>query len=110
MLVAGQRLQGTWRVQSFTPESPLEAPLQSLLNAELGQLTVTFTGSNYSAVGPGIDISGRFEIQNAGGDILSGTFYDQTGVAYRVSGQFDGPRFLFHSYDSPWLGSGVLQR
>jgi hypothetical protein len=110
MLIANQRLQGRWRLQTFTPEAALEAPLQGLLSAELGQLVLTFTGSDYTAVGPGINLSGRFTIQSAENDFLNGTFYDQTGVGYRISGQFDGALFRFHAYDSPWLGSGTLQR
>jgi hypothetical protein len=37
IIVATQRLQGKWRVQTFVPEAQLEAPLQGLLAAELGQ-------------------------------------------------------------------------
>jgi hypothetical protein len=110
VLVATQRLQGRWRVKTFVPESQLEAPLQGLLNAELGQLTVTFTGSDYTAVGPGINISGRYQLQTAANDLVSASFIDSTGVAYRVSGQFDGALFRFHSYDSPWRGDGTLER
>jgi hypothetical protein len=110
VLAATQRLQGKWRVTTFVPEAQLEAPLQGLLNAELGQLTVTFTGSDYTAVGPGINISGRYELQTAANDLVSASFIDSTGVAYRVSGRFDGPLFRFHSYDSPWRGDGTLER
>lgn len=110
IVVAGQRLQGQWRVTAFTPESALDPPLQGLLQAELGQMTVTFTGSNYNAVGPGMNITGRFQIQSAEGDFLNGTFFDQTGVGYRTSGQFDGKLFRFHAYDTPWRGQGILER
>jgi hypothetical protein len=109
-MVATQRLQGKWRVQTFVPEAQLEAPLQGLLAAELGQLTLTFTGSDYNAVGPGINVTGRFQLQTAEGELLSGSFIDSTGVAYRVSGQFDGQLFRFRSYDSPWRGQGTLER
>jgi len=110
IVVAGQRLQGQWRVTAFTPEAALDPPLQGLLQAELGQMTVTFTGSNYRAVGPGIDINSRYQIQSAEGDFLNGTFYDQTGVPYRISGQFDGKLLRFHAYDSTWRGQGILER
>jgi hypothetical protein len=110
IIVATQRLQGKWRVQTFVPEAQLEAPLQGLLAAELGQLTLTFTGSDYNAVGPGINVTGRFQLQTAEGELLSGSFIDSTGVAYRVSGQFEGQLFRFRSYDSPWRGQGTLER
>jgi hypothetical protein len=110
VLVATQRLQGNWRVVAFVPEAQLEVPLQGLLNAELGQLTVSFNGSNYTAVGPGINVSGRYQLDTAEGELLSGSFFDSTGVAYHLSGQFQGTQFGFRSYDSPWRGTGTLQR
>lgn len=97
-------------MQTFVPEAQLEAPLQGLLNAELGQLTVTFTGTDYTAVGPGINIAGRYQLQSAANDLLSASFIDSSGVAYRVSGQFDGALFRFRSYDAPWRGTGTLER
>lgn len=109
-MVATQRLQGKWRVQTFVPETQLEAPLQGLLNSQLGQMTLTFTGSDYAAAGPGINFTGRFQLQSAEGELLNGSFIDSTGVAYRVSGQFDGALFRFRSYDSPWRGEGTLER
>lgn len=107
---ATQRLQGSWKIQSFAPESALEPPLQSLLNAQLGAMTITFHGDAFSAEGPGMNFNGNFKIWSATFDALSGTIYDQTGVAYRVSGQFEGPAFSFRSYDSPWKGQGKLVR
>lgn len=110
VLVAGQRLQGNWRLTAFTPEGTLDIPLQGLLQAQIGHMTVSFTGSNYTAAGTGFNVSGRFQIQSAEGDFFSGTFFDQTGVGYRTSGQFDGKLFRFHSYDAPWRGQGILER
>lgn len=110
VVVATQRLQGKWVLKTFVPESQLEAPLQGLLNAELGHLTVTFAGADYTAVGPGINITGRVRIDSAENDLFSGAFIDATGVAYRVSGQFDGAIFRFRSYDAPWRGQGTLER
>ena len=96
---------------SFVPESPLEAPLQGLLNAELGQLIVTFTGNDYTAAGPAIHITGRIRLHTAANDLVSASLIDATGVAYRLSGRFDGTTlFRFHSYDSPWRGDGTLER
>lgn len=110
LVVVSQRLSGTWRVQTFTPEQQLEIPLQSLLNAELGQLVITFNNGGYTARGPGIDLTGRFQLTGGGGDLLEGIFYDSTGVGYRISGQFDGPVLRFRSYDAPWRGTGTMVR
>lgn len=108
---ATQRLQGTWRVESFTPESPLEAPLQGLLNAQLGALTISFDGDQFSATGPGVTMTGQFKVWSATLDQLTGTIYDATGVAYRVAGQFVGANaFEFRSFDNPWKGQGRLVR
>ena len=107
---ANQRLQGSWRVQSFTPEAMLEPPLQSLLNAQLGTLTVVFEGEAFAATGPGVTMNGRVQILSAEGDVLTGTLFDATGVGYRVAGQFQGSMFHFRSHDAPWRGTGVLQR
>ncbi|MGC4090629.1 MAG: hypothetical protein QM756_22705 [Polyangiaceae bacterium] len=110
LVVVGQRLNGSWRVQTFTPEQQLELPLQSLLNAELGQLVITFGSGSYNAKGPGIDLTGRFQLTSGGGDLMEGLLYDSTGVAYRISGRFEGPTLYFRSYDSPWRGTGTMVR
>ena len=73
-------------------------------------MLVTFSASDYTAVGPGINVTGRLTIQSAEGDFLSGTFFDQTGVGYRISGQFDGMLFRFHTYEAPGRGEGTLVR
>jgi hypothetical protein len=103
-------MSGTWRVQSFTPEDRLEAPLQSLLDIELGQLTITFSADSYTARGPGVDVTGRFKLDSGEGDLLSGALYDSTGVGYRISAAFEDGVLKFRSYDSPWRGSGTLLR
>ncbi len=110
LVATEQRLQGDWRVTAFTPESALEAPLQGLLNAQLGGMTVSFTGPQYRATGPGLDIQSRVELKTSGNDLFDGVLYDSTGVGYRVSGQFEGATVRFRSYESAWRGTGTLQR
>lgn len=107
---ATDRLQGNWRVEKFAPDSPLEPPLQSLLDAQLGAMTLAFTGSSFSASGPGLNIAGNYKVWSAGGDQFSGTIYDSGGVGYRVAGQFNGPALDFRSFDAPWQGQGRLVR
>lgn len=108
--VAAQRLQGDWQLVSFTPELAMEAPLQGLLNAQLSTLVVTFTGTDYTAHGPGLDASGRYEITSAQGDAFAGRIYDRAGAGYGVSGTFHGAELNFVGADPPWRGIGTLRR
>jgi hypothetical protein len=107
---ASQRLQGNWRLSSFQPSLAMEEPLKGLLDAQMQALTLSFSGGEYSAVGPGVNTSGRYQIESAQGDSLSGRVYDRAGAGYGVSGQFVGSQFRFTSEDSPWAGFGVLER
>lgn len=107
---AQQRLQGNWQLLSFQPSLQLEAPLQGLLDAQLRALTITFEAGSFTASGPGVDTSGRYEVTSASGDSLTGRVYDRAGAGYGITGQFIGAQFRFQSTDSPWAGQGVLER
>lgn len=106
---ASQRLAGSWRLQSFGPEVPLDLPLQAVLVAELGQLVVTFNQSQFTAVGPGVNFSGRYVVTSAEGEQLQATLYDQQGMGYHFSAQFSGNLLHFHIDDKPWAGVGALE-
>jgi hypothetical protein len=88
----------------------MEEPLKGLLDAQMQALTLSFSGDQYSAAGPGVNTSGRYQITSAQGDSLSGRIFDRAGAGYGVSGQFVGSQFRFTSEDSPWAGFGVLER
>jgi hypothetical protein len=107
---AQQRLQGNWQLLSFQPSLQMEAPLQGLLDAQLRALTITFDAGSFSASGPGVETSGRYELTSAAGDSLTGRVYDRAGAGYGITGQFVGAQLRFQSTDSPWAGQGVLQR
>jgi len=107
---ASQRLQGNWQLVAFAPSLELEAPLKSLLDAQLQTLTISFGNGQFSATGPGVDTGGRYEILSATGDSLTGRVYDRAGAGYGISGQFIGTQLRFTSTDSPWGGNGILER
>jgi len=107
---AMQRLQGTWQLQGFQPSLELEAPLKGLLDAQLKALSITFNNGEFTATGPGVDTGGRYEVTTASGDAMTGRVYDRAGAGYGISGQFVGNQFRFTSTDTPWAGSGVLER
>jgi hypothetical protein len=107
---ANQRLGGSWRLQSFSPSVPLDLPLQAVLSAELGQLVVTFNQGQFSAVGPGVNFGGRYEVTGASGEQLSLVLYDPQSVGYHFSAQFMGKELHFQSDDKPWTGFGAFER
>jgi hypothetical protein len=107
---ASQRLQGDWHLVGFAPSLAFDPLLKSLLDAQLQALNIHFANGQFTAVGPGVDTSGRYEITNASGDSLSGRVYDRAGAGYGITGTFTGNQFQFTSTDSPWAGNGVLER
>jgi hypothetical protein len=107
---ANQRLGGAWRLKSFVPSVPLDLPLQAVLSAEIGSLIVTFTQGQFSADGPGVNFSGRYEVTSASGEMLSLVLYDAQNVRYHFSAQFVGTVLHFQSIDKPWIGVGEFDR
>ncbi|HYQ27644.1 MAG TPA: hypothetical protein VER04_10500 [Polyangiaceae bacterium] len=107
---ANQRLGGAWRLQSFSPAVPLDLPLQAVLRGEIGQLVVTFDHGQFQAVGPGVNLSSRYEITSASGDLLSLILYDAQNVGYHFSAQFAGKVLQFQCNDKPWIGFGNFER
>lgn len=107
---ASQRLQGNWRLVSFQPSLALEEPIKGLLDAQMSALTIAFSNGEFTATGPGVNSTGRYQIDSAQGDSLSGRVFDRAGAGYGISGQFVSSQFRFTSQDSPWSGHGVLER
>jgi hypothetical protein len=107
---ASQRLRGDWHLVGFAPSLAFDPLLKSLLDAQLQTLNINFANGQFTAVGPGVDTSGRYEITNASADSLSGRVFDRAGAGYGITGTFMGNRFQFNSTDSPWAGNGVLER
>jgi hypothetical protein len=105
-----QNLGGTWKLSSFIPEKPLEQPFQSLVDAQLKALTVSFQGEQYFAAGPGVNLQGRFQVTSAIGETFQATLFDPDGVPYPIAGRFRGANIDFQSQNERWRGSGVLTR
>ncbi len=110
VLLANQQLEGQWRLQDFVPAAPLEAPLTELLRAQVATLIITFRGGQFTAVGPGINARGRYEISSSTDEELSAIVYDADGVPHHVKARFDGNLLRFQSVDAPWDGAGTLVR
>jgi hypothetical protein len=109
-LAAAERLAGNWRLVAFQPSLGLEEPLKGLLEAQLKSLTISFQNGQFTARGPGVDASGRYEVTSASGDSLSGRVFDREGAGYGIFGQFVADQLRFTSTDAPWAGTGLLER
>lgn len=109
MASANQHLGGSWLLQSFAPLVALDLPLQAVLGGEVGTMVVTFNQGQFTAVGPGVSFSGRYEVTSASGDQLSLVMYDPQNVAHHFTGQFAGNLLHFQSNDKPWVGFGALE-
>jgi hypothetical protein len=112
VLRASQQLEGEWLLREFTPQAPLEAPLTQLLSTQFGTLVVKFSGGQFTATGPGVSARGRYQltIPDVGDGAIDAVLYDSEGVPHHVSGRFDGPLIRFRSLDTPWVGTGTLER
>ena len=107
---ANQRLAGSWKLQSFAPAVQLDLPLQAVLGAEIGQLVISFGQGQFTATGPGVNFTGRYEVTSASSDQVQFVLYDPQNVGYHFSGQFAGNLLHFQSNDKPWVGFGALER
>ncbi len=105
----GQRLQGAWLLQNFTPRVPLEPALSTLLSLQFGQMRVNIEGSRITAQGPGLQVLRTYQIQDAVDDSATLLVVDQSGIAVRVWIEIRDNWLTFRP-DSPWTGEGVLQR
>lgn len=104
------RLEGSWTLVEFQPTQALEPMLQSLLNAQLNQLVVTFHAGKMTAQGVGVDAERAFNVTSAANDSFTATLTDPTNVVYQVNGVFEGPDVDFTSVTDPWRGRGKLRR
>lgn len=106
-----QRLMGSWVLESFRPEAPLEPMLAGLLAAQFGNMVVQFDGQTMLASGVGVSTTRRYEITEAQFNRFKLVSYDDKGVSYETWGQFRNTGELwFDSRTPPWRGTGSLRR
>lgn len=107
---AAQRLQGRWLLQSFQPAAQLDFALQTLLNAQIGQLTMEVNGMNMSIRGPGVAVQRTYRIDEAYSEHLQMMVFDSYGVGFRAFGDFVGNTLIINGTEAPWVGRGTLVR
>jgi hypothetical protein len=109
-LDAQERLQGHWRLDSFTPTTPLGPPFDSLLQAQIGQLELDVQETQILATGAGIEATRRYEIVEATPLGAQVQMMDDAGVRFDIEIRFRGEDIDFTSKTSPWQGQGSLSR
>lgn len=108
---AAQRLQGRWLLQAFQPARPLDFALQTMLNAQIGQLVLEVNGLNMFMRGPGVAVQRTFRIDEAYAEHLQMTVFDSYGVGFRTFGDFNGNNtIIINGNEAPWVGRATLTR
>ena len=107
---AYQRIEGSWRLTSFTPSAPLGPPFDTLVNDQVGRLELTLTQGTLSTTGVGFAVDRRYEITSATPDAAQAVIIDDAGVRYDLDVLFQGQQIHFVSKTDPWRGQGVLTR
>jgi hypothetical protein len=107
---ARQQLLGRWVLIRYQPDEALELMLTNFLNAQIGVLTLEFTGQIMKAHGVGITTQRAYQVVEAAGNQFRLVLSDPDGVTYNVAGAFQGPEIEFVSQTSPWRGRGRLRR
>lgn len=105
------RLRGSWMLQTFTPDTPLEPMLAAMLAFQFGQMIVRFDGQRSYADSPGVHVQRGYRITEVEGDQFKLVAFDDQGVSYQVNALFVGDTDLrFRSTTMPWKGEGHLRR
>lgn len=107
---AHQRVEGSWRLTSFTPSAPLGAPFDALVNDQVGRLELTMAGGTLTTSGVGFAVDRRYEIVSATPDAAQAVIIDDAGVRYDLDLLFQGQQIQFVSKTDPWRGQGTLTR
>jgi hypothetical protein len=104
------RLQGNWQLESYRPNVALEAPLAAMLAMQVGQLRVSFNATQFTAQGPGLQVTRTYAIQEVVDTTATLIVSEPTGVSTRVWIDFTGNILIFRPLDAPWSGQGTLKR
>lgn len=107
---ADKQLRGSWTLQSFRPDVPLEPMLQAMLDFQYGRLTATFDGKRMVADSIGIHVDRAYQISEATGGEFKMTSFDDQGVPYEGICNFVEGKLQVHSTTDPWRGYALLTR
>lgn len=107
---AGARLQGRWVLVSYQPDIPLEPTIGLLVSTQFERMVIEFDGSRMRAEGPGISVTRKYRITEAYADHFRAQIFDEYGVSYDSSNDFQGNVLRLHADTAPWRGTATLRR
>jgi hypothetical protein len=104
------RLQGAWKIGSFTPSEPLGPVLDNMLAFHERVMVIHFEGGRIRADSPGIFFDRRYTVVNATGERFQIIAYDDVGTPQLSYCDFELDGSLRVWMTSPWRGVGTLVR
>jgi hypothetical protein len=109
---ADQRLQGRWRLVQFTPTTPLDPAMSSMLAFYQQSMVLEVQGGRIRAVSstPGLHFDRRYEVREALGNRFKLVVYDDAGIAQTNHCEMMADGTLRARMTSPWAGDAVLSR
>ena len=98
-------------LQAFQPAGHIDFALQTLLNAQIGQLILEVVGMNMYIRGPGVSVERTYRVDEAYADRWQMTVFDSHGVGFRAFGDFMGNNtIVIAGNEAPWVGRATLVR
>jgi hypothetical protein len=109
---ADQRLQGSWKILDFRPETPLDPVMASMLAFYQPTMVVQVGGGRIRALttAPGVHFDRRYEVRDALGDRFQLVVWDDAGIAQTSYCAFQPEGTLRCRTTTPWRGDALLAR
>ncbi len=104
-----KRVNGSWRVTSYVPDTTLSAVLMIGLRSD--KLMVLFENGRVRSLTPGLTLDRKYRIADPVGETFKVYIADEAGVEVESWCQFDQTgKITFQTKTPPWTGQGTLER
>jgi hypothetical protein len=104
-----RRIEGTWKLASYKPESELSPVM--LLAMGSGTILVRIDGGHLRGASAGLTFDRRYRVTEAARESFKIFIADEVGVEVESWCRFDeAGRLHFYAQTAPWRGRGVLER
>ena len=106
------RLQGSWRLQDYRPDVPLEPMLALLLSQQVQTMVITFEAGHLRADSSTLHVDRAYRVTYAAGPYFKLESPDSSGAMVESNATMseDGQSVAFRTESEPWRGSGTIVR